>query len=195
MVIGASSGGIDAVRRIVGGLPEGLPAAICVVIHTAADSPGVIDEILRRTTRLPVANAENGARLEAGHVYVAPPDHHLVIEPGALAVTRGPKENRFRPAIDPLFRSAAQAYGAAAIGVILTGNLDDGTAGLAAIKRLGGIAVVQDPQDAQFPSMPGSAAAHVDVDHIATLAEIPPLLERLLARPLAPATTDPSASP
>jgi two-component system chemotaxis response regulator CheB len=190
VVIGASSGGIDAVRLLLGALPESLPAAICVVIHTAADSPGGLDGILRRASRLPVANVGSGARLEAGRVYVARPDHHLLLEPGVLVVSKGPKENRFRPAIDPLFRSAAQVYGPAAIGVILTGNLDDGTSGLWAIKRLGGTAVVQDPDDAQFPSMPSSAMAHVDVDHVVKLAEMPALLERLLGAPSAEREAD-----
>jgi two-component system chemotaxis response regulator CheB len=118
-------------------------------------------------------------RIQPGHIYVAPPDQHLLVEPNRIRLTRGPKENRFRPAVDPLFRSAAQAYGPRVIGVILTGNLDDGTAGLWAVKRLGGTAIVQDPQDALAPSMPRSALRQVEVDHCLPLAEIAPLLARL----------------
>ena len=115
--------------------------------------------------RMPVVHARDRQRLEAGTIYVAPPDRHLIVEPGHLRVTSGPRENRFRPAIDPLFRSAAQVYGPAAIGVILTGNLQDGTEGLRAVKQLGGVAIVQDEKDALFPAMPAHAAHHVPVDY------------------------------
>src|SRR5688572_9621009 len=145
IVIGASSGGIDALRSLVSALPADLPAPIAVVIHTSPQSPAVLHEILGRSGPLRAVKARNGLRLEAGTIYVAPPDNHLLIEPGSVRLTKGPRENRFRPAIDPLFRSAAQVYGPAAIGVVLTGNLDDGTAGLLAVKQLGGTAVVQDP--------------------------------------------------
>ena len=153
-------------------LPPHFPAPICIVLHTAPDSPGMLAQILSRAGPLPVGIATNGMRLEESRIYVAPPDHHLLIEPGGLHVSKGPTENRFRPAIDPLFRSAAQVYGPAAIGVVLTGNLDDGTAGLWAIKRLGGIAIVQDPGDALFPSMPLSALRHVDVEYTLPVADI-----------------------
>jgi two-component system chemotaxis response regulator CheB len=139
----------------------------------------VLDAILTRVGRLAARNAKDRERLQPGRIYVAVPDCHLLIEPGRVRVTRGPRENRFRPAIDPLFRSAAQVYGPAAIGVILTGSLDDGTAGLWAIKQLGGTAIVQHPDEAMFPGMPRSALAHVRVDHVVTLAEIAPLLVRL----------------
>src|SRR5262245_41010236 len=108
VVIGASAGGIDAVRILVSGMPEAFPAAVCIVIHTSPESPGVLAEILNRSTPLPVLQACDHQRLEAGHIYVAPPDRHLVIEPGRLRVAKGPREHRFRPAVDPLFRSAAQ---------------------------------------------------------------------------------------
>jgi two-component system, chemotaxis family, protein-glutamate methylesterase/glutaminase len=180
VAIGASSGGIEALRRIVRELPADFPAAVCVVVHTAADSPGVLDRILTREGGMPAINATTGMRIEPGRMYVAPPDSHLLAEPGHLRLTKGPKENRFRPAIDPLFRSVAQVYGPAAIGVILTGNLDDGTAGLWAIKRLGGVAVVQDPSDAMFPSMPAHASRHVQVDYSVPLTAIPPLLGQLV---------------
>ncbi len=179
IVIGASAGGIDALRAIVAGLPNHLSASVFVVMHTGPGSPGILDELLRRAGPLPAITAKDKKPIEDGYIYVAPPDLHLVIEPGRIRLTRGPKENRFRPAIDPLFRSAAQVYGPRVIGVILTGGLDDGTAGLWAVKRLGGIAVVQDPNDAFVPSMPLSALRHVDVDHTVPLAEIAPLLVKL----------------
>ena len=183
IVIGASAGGIDALRVIAGALPAGFPAAVCVVVHVGPQSPGVLHEILSRAGPLTAVMARDRERLEAGRIYVAPPDHHLLIEPDRLRVTRGPKENRFRPAIDPLFRSAAQVYGPAAIGVILTGNLGDGTAGLWAIKQLGGVTVVQDPADALYPSMPRRALEYVQPDHRVPLAEIGPLLAALTAVP------------
>src|SRR5688572_14863018 len=132
--------------------------------------------------------AVDGCRLQPGHVYVAPPDQHLLVEPGHMRVTKGPREHNFRPAIDPLFRSAAQVYGPAAIGVILTGNLDDGTAGLWTIKKLGGVAVVQDPADALFPSMPRHALESIDADHVVPLARIASLLAELTETPATPDT-------
>jgi two-component system, chemotaxis family, protein-glutamate methylesterase/glutaminase len=179
VVIGASAGGIDALRVLVSGIPEALPAAICIVIHTSPESRSVLAEILKRFTALPVSQPCDGQRLEAGHIYVAPPDRHLVIEPGRLRVTKGPREHRFRPAIDPMFRSAAQVFGPNAIGVVLTGNLDDGVAGLWTIKKLGGTAIVQDPSEAQFSSMPLQALTNVNVDHVVPLAHIPRLLVEL----------------
>ena len=179
VVIGASAGGIHALRVLVSGIPEALPAAICIVIHTSPESRSVLAEILKRFTALPVSQPCDGQRLEAGHIYVAPPDRHLVIEPGRLRVTKGPREHRFRPAIDPMFRSAAQVFGPNAIGVVLTGNLDDGVAGLWTIKKLGGTAIVQDPSEAQFSSMPLQALANVNVDHVVPLAHIPRLLVEL----------------
>jgi two-component system chemotaxis response regulator CheB len=183
VVIGASAGGIEALRSLVAALPPDFPAPICVVVHTAPQSPGVLHDILDRAGPLSAISTRNRERLSDGRIYVAPPDCHLVVEPGRVRVTKGPRENRFRPAIDPLFRSAAQVYGPAAIGVILTGNLDDGTAGLWVIKQLGGIAIVQDPDDALYPSMPSSALKHVRVDHRVALSEVAPLLVRLTSRP------------
>jgi two-component system, chemotaxis family, protein-glutamate methylesterase/glutaminase len=183
VVVGASSGGIEALRELVAHLPADFPAPICVVLHTSPESPGVLGDILTRAGSLPAANARNGERLQPGRIYVAPPDFHLIVEPGVLRVTKGPRENRFRPAADPLFRSAAQVFGPAAIGVIITGSLDDGTAGLWAVKQLGGVAIVQDPRDALFPSMPQNAVDQVDVDHIVPLTAIAPLLVELTSVP------------
>jgi two-component system chemotaxis response regulator CheB len=183
VVIGASGGGIEALRTLVGGLPPDFPAPVCVVLHTSPQSPGLLDEILARAGPLPATNAVSGERLLPGRIYVAPPDFHLVIEPGRVRIAKGPRENRFRPAIDPLFRSAAQVYGPGAIGILLTGSLDDGTAGLWAIKQLGGTAIVQDPLDAVYPAMPQNAIDHVNVDHVRALGDIAPLLIELTAEP------------
>jgi two-component system chemotaxis response regulator CheB len=179
VVMGASAGGIDALRAIAAGLPQDFAAAICVVTHMSADSPGIMDVILSRAGNLPAVCVRASEPLRPGTIYVPRPDHHLIVEPGRVIVTRGPKENRFRPAIDPLFRSAAQAYGPRLVGVILTGGLDDGTAGLWTVKQLGGIAVVQDPKDALVESMPQNACTHVRVDHCLPLSRIPALLVRL----------------
>jgi len=129
--------------------------------------------------------------LKAGHIYVAPSDHHLLIEPGRLRLGRGPKENRFRPAIDPLFRSAAQVYGPAVVGVVLSGNLDDGSAGLRTIKQLGGLAIVQDPHDALFPAMPANALRHVAADYVVPLADMARILHEAASRPVGPFRDEP----
>lgn len=179
VVVGTSAGGVEALRALVGGLPEDFPGSVFVVMHTAPDSPGVLAQILDRAGKLPTANASNRERIKPGRVYVAPPDTHLLLEPGVMRLTRGPKENRFRPAVDPLFRSAAAVYGPRVVGVILTGGLDDGTSGLWAVKRLGGVAVVQDPEEAYMPSMPQSALEQVEADYKLPVAEMAPLLARL----------------
>ena len=181
VVIGGSAGAIEALKRLASQLPEDFPAPVCVVVHMSADAPGLLDTILGHAGRLPAQYAKDGMPLRAGRFYIAPPDHHLLVEKDSLLVTRGPKENRFRPAVDPLFRSAAQAYGSATIGVVLSGGLDDGTAGLQVIKDLGGTAVVQDPNDAAVPSMPVTAARHVEVDYIVPIGEMGSLLARLAA--------------
>ncbi len=139
---------------------------------------------LARVTALPVADAQDGEPIVRGHIYVAPVDHHLLIERDRMRVTKGPRENRFRPAIDPLFRSAAYAYGPRVIGVVLSGALNDGTSGLWAIKDRGGIAIVQDPDDAQVPSMPQSAIENVEINYRVPVAEMPALLQRLVSEQL-----------
>jgi len=178
IVIGASSGGVEALRTLVTGLPSNIPAAIFVVLHIG-NHASILPEILTQAGPLPAIHPRSGTTIVSGNIYVAPPDRHLLIEPGRMSLFAGPKENRSRPAVNPLFRSAAAAYGSRVTGVILTGNLDDGTAGLAEIKRRGGIAVVQEPKTARCPSMPESAVAHVDVDHIIPLAEIAAFLSTL----------------
>jgi len=176
IVIGASAGGVEALVTLAGSLPANLPAAIFVVLHIPAQSPSLLPEILNRSGPLRATHPVDGEAIQNGRIYVALPDHHLLVEEGVVRIIRGPKENRHRPAIDPLFRSAARTYGTRVVGVILTGSLDDGTAGLLAIKRRGGVAVVQDPQDALFSSMSLSAIAHVEVDHVVPLSAVGPLL-------------------
>ena len=181
IAVGASIGGLDALRVLVGGLPADLAAAVFVVLHIGAH-PSELPALLSRAGPLPAVHPDTGDAIQAGHIYVAPPDQHLTIDAGLVRLTRGPRENWARPAIDPLFRSAALAYGAGAIGVILTGALNDGTAGLFEIKARGGTTIVQDPAEAMNPDMPRSALAHVVIDHCLTLAGMPPLLTRLAAQ-------------
>ena len=184
VVIGASAGGVEAVSEIVGALPPDLAAAVFVVVHFPPHVTSALPRILTRRGGPPAVHAEDGVPIELGTVYVAPPDLHLLVERGSMRVVRGPRENAARPAVDPLFRSAARAYGARVIAVVLTGNLDDGTAGLMAVKSAGGTAVVQDPADAMYAGMPTSAVQHVSVDHVLPLAEIPRLLTRLVGTPV-----------
>lgn len=180
VVVGASSGGVEALIKLVGGLPADLPAAVFVVVHLPAGAPSVLPEILDRYGPLKALGCEDGVPVRAGHVYVACPDHHLLLEDGVVRLARGPKENRYRPAVDTLFRSAAIACGPRVVGVVLTGALDDGTVGLTAVKKRGGVAVVQDPDDALFSGMPRSALEHVEVNHCLPLPEIAPLLARVV---------------
>lgn len=179
IVVGASAGGVEALVNLVGSLPADLPAAIFIVLHIPAQCPSVLPDILTRSGPLVAFHAEDGDAIEPGKIYVAPPDHHLLIADGSVQITYGPKENRHRPAIDPLFRSAATTYKQRVTGVVLTGALDDGTAGLLAIKQCGGLAVVQNPKDASYPSMPLNAIEHVKVDYVLPLQEIGALLVRL----------------
>jgi two-component system chemotaxis response regulator CheB len=172
IVIGASAGGIEALARVVAGFPPDLPAAVCVVVHIPSYATSQLPKILSRAGPLPAQHAQLQQPLDPGCIYVAPPDHHLLVVGNRLALSRGPRQNSSRPAIDPLFRTAARAFGSRAIGVVLSGMLDDGTIGLLAIKLRGGLAVVQDPKDALFDSMPRSAVRHVEVDHVLPAAEI-----------------------
>jgi two-component system, chemotaxis family, protein-glutamate methylesterase/glutaminase len=178
IVIGASAGGVPALTEICRALPRDLEAAVFVVVHTSPTSPGVLPQILDRSGPLSCSFPFDGQSIEMGRVYVAPPDHHMLLS-DAIHLTRGPKENGFRPAVDPLFRTAARAFGSRVVGVVLSGGLDDGTEGLLFIKQVGGIAVVQDPAEAAFPSMPASAIEAVEVDHVVTVKQMPVLLERL----------------
>jgi len=183
ITIGGSAGAVDVLLRLVGNLPADLPAALLVVIHRSPEGPGLLAEILEASGPLPAVLAEEGQRLEQGRIYVAPPDRHLLVESDHLHVRRGPLENRSRPAIDPLFRSAAVCCTTRVIGVVLSGMLNDGTSGLMAIKRCGGLTMVQDPRDALFPDMPRSALSRVEIDHVVAVADMAPLLARLAASP------------
>jgi two-component system, chemotaxis family, protein-glutamate methylesterase/glutaminase len=179
IVVGASAGGVQAVSELVAGLPPDLPAAVFVVVHTSSAFPSTLPELLTRRGPLRATHALHGEEIARGRIYVAPPDNQLLLRPGYLHVVRGPKENGHRPSVDALFRSASAAYGPRVVAVVLTGHLDCGTAGLLSVKARGGIAVVQDPEDALVPDMPRSALRHAAIDHVARLAEIPPLLARL----------------
>lgn len=181
VVVGASAGGVAALFEIAAALPPRFPAVVGVVLHVG-NQRSMLPELMNRRSANPVLHPRDGEVPQPGHIYVAPPDHHLLLYPDGIRLNRGPRENHARPAIDPLFRTAAIGWGARAIGVVLTGNLDDGTAGLAAIKECGGTAIVQDPDTAMEPSMPASALAHVAVDHCLPLAGIAPVLEQLVAR-------------
>jgi len=180
IVVGASSGGVEALERLIRGIPADFPASLLIVLHRPPDQRSILPQILQRAGVLPVTEAQDGERLRSQHIYVAPMDRHLVIEEGAMRLVRGPKENHSRPAIDPLFRSAAQAFGSRVAGVILSGTLFDGTAGLFAVKRRNGVTIVQDPQEAAFPSMPESAIGNVDVDYVLPVAGIAGLLVDLV---------------
>lgn len=179
IVIGASAGGVQALKKLVGDLPPDLAAAVFIVLHLPAESPSFLPAILARESSLAVAHAINEERIVPGRVYVAPPDQHLLIEKQRVKLVHGPKENLHRPSIDALFRSAARWAGSRTIGVVLTGARDDGTSGMRAIKQAGGITVVQDPIEAPFPSMPRSVMQDIRVNYSLPLREIAPLLHKL----------------
>lgn len=180
IVVGASAGGLEPLQELVANLPPDFPGAVLVVLHVAPYAPSHLAEILDRAGPLPALHPMDGEVILAGRVYVARPDHHLLIEGERVGMKRGPKENRFRPSVDALFRSAAYTRGADVIGVVLSGVLDDGTSGLWTIKRQGGLAFVQDPAEAQFSAMPESALQHVEVDEVAPVRELARTLSRLL---------------
>lgn len=179
MVIGTSAGGVEALQNLVRGLPADLEAAVFVVLHLSLSSAGHLPRILSRAGPLPVASARDEEPIRAGRIFVAPPDLHLCLVNGNMRLDRGARQNAVRPSIDQLFESAAREYGRRVVGVILSGLLDDGSAGLLAVARAGGVTVVQDPDDAIFPEMPMNAIRAVEVDHVLPLAEIPALLTRL----------------
>ena len=190
IVIGASLGGVPALMHIAATLPRELGASVLAVLHVG-EQPSILPALLATNSRLDVSHARDDEQPRPGHLYVAPPDQHMLVIDDRIVLTRGAKEHHTRPAIDPLFRSAALARGADAIGVVLTGLLDDGTAGLQEIKQRGGVAVVQDPEDAIASSMPATALANVAVDHCVPLALIPPLLRSLVAAPSGPSSAAP----
>jgi two-component system chemotaxis response regulator CheB len=181
IVIGASSGGVEALQTLVSKLPADLPAAVFVVLHIGAQS--YLGPILDRAGPLAAAPPQSGEVIRPGRIYVAPPDRHLLLHNDHILLRRGPRENMSRPAIDPLFRSAAASFGGRVIGVVLTGALSDGAAGLRAIKRCGGLAVVQDPDDATVPEMPRSALRYAAVDRCVPIAMMAETLSALVHEP------------
>ena len=184
LVIGASLGGWDAIPELISGLPSDFNAAVFVVLHMSPRGPSYLANRLNSLGGLPAASAEDGEEIRPGRVYVGVPDRHLVLEDGRVRLSRGPRESHARPSIDVLFRSAAYVGGPRVIGIVLTGMLDDGTAGLWAIKDRGGVAIIQSPAEAPYPSMPLSAQKHVKVDHVLEIAEMPRILSALIAQPL-----------
>jgi two-component system chemotaxis response regulator CheB len=184
VVIGASAGGVSALESVVATLPPDFLHPVLVVLHLSPTGESLLPEILEHAGTLRAAAAVDGEPLEAGRIYVASPDRHLMVERDRVRVTRGPKENQFRPSVDVLFRSAAYYYGSGAIGVVLSGSLSDGSSGLWAIRRLGGIAVIQDPDEALYSSMPLNAMRRVDIDYALPAAEMGVLLTSLVAEPV-----------
>jgi two-component system, chemotaxis family, protein-glutamate methylesterase/glutaminase len=182
IVIGASAGGVQALQQIAAGLDSDIAAAVFIVLHVWRHAESYLPYLLSRAGKLPAQHATNFSPIECGRIYVAPPDHHLVLEPGHMKVVRGPKENLHRPSVDVLFRSAARAYGPRVAGVLLTGHGDDGAAGLAAIRSHGGITIVQDPKESEAPSMPLSAIRTLKPDHELQLSVIPHLLNQTCSR-------------
>jgi len=187
IVIGGSTGALDVLKRLCADLPANLPASVFVVVHIGKQGRNLLAEILDNLSPLRVTTAEADEPIEPGRIYVAPTDHHLLIQDGVVRLGRGPRENMTRPAIDPLFRSAAVAYGPRVIGVVLSGMLNDGSAGLAAVKQCGGLAVVQNPADAEAGDMPTHALAICDVDYRAPAARLGELLGHLAGEPAGPA--------
>lgn len=183
IVVGASAGGIEALTQMVGGLTADLEAAVFVVLHVPSDSESALPAILSRAGPLPAVHAVDRARIQPGRIYVAPPNRHILLERERVRVVSGPRENRVRPSADPLFRSAARQFGPRTVGVVLSGVLDDGANGMAAIDAAGGITVVQDPEDALFRGMPENAAARCEVDFCLPADDIGPLLVGLARTP------------
>src|SRR5262245_36886405 len=179
IVIGASAGGVEAISFIAAELPRDIRASIFIVLHISRGR-SMLPEILTRAGRLPASHPTDGEPLQYGRIYVAPPDHHMIVQTGSVRTVHTASENGVRPAVDPLFRSAARAYGSRVVGVILTGALDDGTAGIAAIKEAGGVTIAQDPDEAFAPGVPRSAINSGMIDHILALRDIPVLLAALV---------------
>lgn len=181
ITVGASAGGVEALIELLGSLPGDLYATLAIVIHRSPNLETQLPSVLGRRAKLPVLEPRDGTAFERGYVYIAPRDHHLLVENGTVRIDRGPKQHRTRPAIDPLFRSAARAYGPRVVGVLLSGVGADGVDGLVSIKGAGGVSIVQDPSDARHGAMPRNAIAGDDVDFVLPLAAIPKALVTLAA--------------
>src|SRR5688572_27922782 len=184
IVVGASAGGITAVRTFLNKLPETIPAAVFVTVHTSPDGPGLLAAVLNRATPLQVVSPDDGMQIRDGQVYVAPPDYHLIVDGRRVRLPHGPREHRFRPAIDPLFRTAAQHFGARTIGVVMSGHMADGTHGMSLIKTPVGDTLVQDPDEAEVPAMPHDALTHVSIDYALPFVEMSRVMIESLINPL-----------
>jgi two-component system chemotaxis response regulator CheB len=182
IVIGASAGGVAALTDLVRSIPAAFKGAVFIVLHIPPGSPSHLPEILADASSLKVSHPIDGEKIRYGHIYVAPPDHHMLIEKERILIKKGPKENRFRPSIDALFRSAAYSWGSRVIGIVLTGILNDGTSGSWSVKRMGGTCIVQDPAEALYPEMPKNVLEYVDVDHIVQISELGTLLAKLTSK-------------
>jgi two-component system chemotaxis response regulator CheB len=185
VAIGASAGGVEALRELVSLLPPELPAAVLVVMHVLPTGRSMLPAILARSGKLPATGAVHGERLERGHIYVAPPDYHLLTADGHAQLSHGPRENGHRPALDPLFRSVARAYGQRAVGAVLSGTLDDGAAGLRVIRSHGGATIAQDPEDALYGGMPRSAIDNGAAQHVVRISDMADLVCTLIDTPVA----------
>jgi two-component system, chemotaxis family, protein-glutamate methylesterase/glutaminase len=185
VVVGASAGGMPAISELVSGLQQGLDVAVFIALHTSRSTTvEILLNMLRKQTRLTCDIAQDEAAIESGHVYLAPADRHLMVMKGRMLVTTGPHENRWRPSIDVLFRSAAAAYNSRVIGIVLSGLLDDGTSGMGAIKKSGGLCIVQEPAEAEFGEMPGNVVNKVEVDYRVPVRDIPYILQDLATKPM-----------
>src|SRR5262245_46053721 len=183
LALGTSAGGIDALRFLAREFKKDLQASVLVLIHLSSQFRSVLDAILTQAGPLTATFAKDGEALRHGHIYIGPPERHLIVDGDRLRLGKGPRENHARPAIDPMFRSAALCCGPRTVGVVLTGTLYDGASGLQAIKQCGGITVVQDPSDAAYPEMPATALNRSTPDHVVSLVSMPALLEKLVRQP------------
>ncbi|MGY1689380.1 chemotaxis protein CheB [Geodermatophilus sp. SYSU D01105] len=184
VVVGASAGGLPPLQELVAALPEDLPAAVLVVLHLPSTADSHLSRLLARSGRLPARQAEEGERLTPGTILVARPDHHLLVRDSRVRLSRGPRQNRQRPAIDPLFRSAAQSYGPGVVAVVLSGALDDGAVGAAAVAAQEGAVLVQDPAEARVSAMPRAALAGVRRARALPAARLGAAVQELVCRPL-----------
>jgi two-component system chemotaxis response regulator CheB len=180
IVIGASAGGVNALMEFVKSLPENFEASIFIVLHVHPATPSNLPQILNRFGHIMAGHAEDGEKIKTRRIYVAPPDHHLLIENERVLVRKGPKENRFRPSVDVLFRSAAYNYGPRVIGIVLSGMLNDGTSGMWSVKHMGGLCIIQDPNEALYDSMPENVLKEVDVDYTLSVSQMGMLLQELI---------------